>query len=57
MTTSSHLMGSASDSLLKATGIEWPSDYTGRELRREAERIQRRAAKPANTAPKKGFGQ
>ena len=48
-------MGAASDSLLKATGSVWPSTYTGRELRREAERIQRRNSKPAPAATK-GFG-
>ena len=38
-------MGAVSDGLLKSTGEQWPSNYTGRELRREQERRQRRAKK------------
>ena len=38
-------MGAVSDGLLKSTGEQWPTNYTGRELRRERERRQRRAKK------------
>ncbi len=38
-------MGAVSDGLLKSTGEQWPSNYTGREFRREQERRQRRAKK------------
>ena len=58
MTSASNALGAASDTLLKATGEKWPSNYTGRELRREQQRRQLRAKKAQRTAsvqPGQGF--
>lgn len=46
MTSANQNLGSASDALLKiTTGMSRPSSWTGREMRREAQRNARKAAK------------
>lgn len=56
MTSVNNSLGTASDQLLKLTSPSTrPSGFTGRELRREAARNAKAAAK-ANASARKGFG-